>query len=75
MKNDRNDKVWLIWGVTKTRCDLIAIATHEGARQRYLEAGKRMGRWQSVIDESTVTDHMYGRGMLNALNNRREEQP
>lgn len=63
--------VWLIWGVTKERVDLIAIATTEEACGRYLEAGKQMRRYIAVKEEQAFVDHLYGGGLLKAITNAR----
>lgn len=63
--------VWLIWGVTKERVDLIAIATTQEACGRYLEAGKQMRRYIAVKEEQAFVDHLYGGGLLKAITNAR----
>lgn len=59
--------VWLVWGITRERCDLIAIATTEEACGRYLEAGRRMARYKVVKEEQAFVDHLYGDGLLRAM--------
>lgn len=51
--------VWLIWGLKVGRCDLLALATTEESRDRYLEFGKLHG-YTHVQSEEVMTDHLYG---------------
>lgn len=62
--------VWLIWGMTRERCDLIAIATTEERRDHYVEHGKARPdeyAYHHVEAERAIVDHLYGAGMLSAL--------
>ncbi len=55
--------IWLIWGLKKGTCDLLAIASSESARDRYIEFGQRHG-YQHVQAEEVMTGHLYGQNML-----------
>jgi hypothetical protein len=55
--------IWLIWGLKKGQCDLLAIASTEEARDRYMEFGKRHG-YSHVQHEEVMTNHLYGDRML-----------
>lgn len=60
--------VWLVWGVTKDlHCDLVAIASDDAARERYLEAARRSGRYTHVQDEKAFIDHMFGETIGSAV--------
>lgn len=60
--------VWLVWGMTKERCDLIAIATTPEAEARYVAAGEHRGNYRLVKSEKAFVDHLYGGGMLAVIN-------
>jgi hypothetical protein len=56
--------VWLVWGIREPgrAPDLIAIATTEQARNRYLAAGTNAGFFR-VRSEKAWLDHMYGESL------------
>lgn len=58
--------IWLVWGLTKDRCDLIATASSEEAKARYIDVGERRG-YKTVHTEHIMIDHMYGDRMLGSL--------
>lgn len=62
--------IWLIWGLKKGACDLLAIASSEKAKERYLEHGRRHG-YQHVQAEEVMTGHLYGAGMLGSAMGRK----
>lgn len=66
--------VWLVWGMTPERCDLIAIATTEALRDHYVNHGKVRSHpfaYHHVEAERAIVDHLYGDGMLSALSSAR----
>lgn len=68
-KDARLGFVWTIWGLTKKdRCDLIAIATTEEARDRYVKFTEAQPKYSAAHSEKAFVNHLYGRGMLAALN-------
>ncbi len=58
--------IWLVWGLTIDRCDLIATASSEETKARYIEAGERRG-YKTVQTEYIMVDHAYGDRMLGSL--------
>lgn len=62
--------IFLIWGLKKGRCDLLAIASSEKARDRYIEFGKIHG-YQHVQAEEVMTGHLYGANMLGSAMGRK----
>lgn len=62
--------IWLIWGLKKGHCDLVAIASSEKTRDRYIESGKRMG-YSHVQSEEVMTGHLYGQNMLGSAMGRK----
>jgi hypothetical protein len=63
--------VWLVWALTPERCDLVAIATSEEKRDAYLTAGSVEFPGAKIHAERAWVDHVYGRGMLQAMNTAR----
>lgn len=57
--------IWLIWGLKKGRCDLLAIASSEGARDRYVKFGMVHG--YTVSPEEVMTGLWYGANMLGSV--------
>ncbi|QQO30761.1 hypothetical protein JJC00_18935 [Bradyrhizobium diazoefficiens] len=65
--------VWLIWGLTPGTCDLVAIATTEEIRDRYVVgAGPR---FTTVTTEKVLLDHAYGYRMVLSAMNRSRPKP
>lgn len=62
--------IWLIWGLKKGACDLLAIASTEVARDSYIEFGTRHG-YQHVQAEEVMTGHLYGADMLGSAYGRK----
>ena len=61
--------IWLIWGLKKGQIDLLAIASHEKARDRYKDFGERNA--YVVHIEEVMTDHLYGQSMLGSARGRK----